>query len=169
MRPVITSTPPMSPRHPSGSLLLALFALLAAMLSYQCGAALAKHLFPLVGAQGATAYRLGLGALIMLAIRRPWRKRRPSANPRVLWAYGLSMGAMNLVFYLALRTIPLGIAVAIEFCGPLVIAMLGMRRWADCVWIALAIGGLLLLLPFHGQLHALDPMGVFYAALAGVG
>jgi inner membrane transporter RhtA len=79
------------------------------------------------------------------------------------------MGAMNLVFYMSLRTIPLGIAVALEFTGPLTLAMVGSRRLIDFVWIALVIGGLLLLLPLHGQVQSLDPVGVLYALAAGVG
>jgi inner membrane transporter RhtA len=142
---------------------------LISMASYQCGAAIAKQLFPLVGAQGATAFRLGLGALVLLLARRPWRTVRGRTRWSALWGYGLSMGAMNLVFYMALRTIPLGIAVALEFTGPLAIALLGSRNTLDFAWIALAVIGLLLLLPLRGQAHALDPIGVLYALAAGVG
>lgn len=149
--------------------LLAIGALLIAMSSYQCGAAVAKQLFPHVGAQGATAFRLGLGALMLLVVRRPWRTVRRDADWRALWGYGLSMGVMNLVFYMALRTIPLGIAVALEFTGPLAIALFSSRRAVDFAWIVLAVIGLLLLLPLRGQAHALDPVGVLYALAAGVG
>jgi inner membrane transporter RhtA len=144
-------------------------ALLISMVSYQCGAALAERLFPLVGAQGATAYRLGLSALLLLLLRRPWRRFRRGIDWRALWGYGLAMGAMNLSFYMALRTIPLGIAVALEFAGPLSLALAGSRRLVDFVWIALVVAGLLLLLPLRGQAHALDPLGVLYALGAGVG
>ncbi|WP_354551477.1 EamA family transporter [Rhodanobacter soli] len=148
--------------------------LLISMVSYQCGASLAKHLFPQVGAQGATAYRLGLSALILLLWRRPWRRSGTGQDTgqrdwRALWGYGLSMGAMNLVFYMSLRTIPLGIAVALEFTGPLALALFGSRRLLDFVWIALVVAGLALLLPLRGQMHALDPVGVMYALAAGVG
>lgn len=159
----------MSSRATVAPVLLAVSALLISMVSYQCGAALAKQLFPLVGAQGATAFRLGLGALILLLLRRPWRSQRHGRDARALWGYGLSMGAMNLVFYMSLRTIPLGIAVALEFTGPLVLAVFGSRRLLDFVWIALAIAGLALLLPLRGQAHTLDPVGVMYALAAGVG
>jgi len=158
---------PSSPRFVR--VLFAVAALLVAMLSYQCGAALAKQLFPAVGAQGATAYRLGLAALVLLAWRRPWRRAHDRAGRRALWGYGLAIGAMNLVFYLSLRTIPLGIAVALEFAGPLALALLGARRPLDFVWLALAVAGLALLLPFGGEVRALDPVGVAYALAAGVG
>jgi inner membrane transporter RhtA len=159
----------MPPRTTHAQVALAIGVLLIAMVSYQCGASLAKHLFPQVGAQGATAYRLGLSALILLLWRRPWRRVHRGKDWRVLWGYGLAMGAMNLVFYMSLRTIPLGIAVALEFTGPLTLAMIGSRRLIDFVWIALVIGGLVLLLPLHGQVQSLDPIGVMYALLAGVG
>ena len=160
----------MSSRSAVAPLVLAIGMLLISMVSYQCGASLAKHLFPQVGAQGATAYRLGFSALLLLLWRRPWR--RSGAGPRdwrVLWGYGLSMGAMNLVFYMSLRTIPLGIAVALEFTGPLALALFGSRRLIDFVWIALVVAGLALLLPLRGQVQALDPVGVIYALGAGVG
>jgi inner membrane transporter RhtA len=159
----------MSARSSVAPKLLAVAALMVSMSSYQFGAAIAKQLFPLVGAQGATAYRLGLGGLIMLLVRRPWRALRNSKDAASLWAYGLSMGAMNLSFYMALRTIPLGLAVAIEFAGPMAIALFASRRVLDFVWIILAAIGLLLLLPLRGEVHALDPIGVMYALFAGAG
>lgn len=164
----------MSSRSTVAPVALAVGMLLISMVSYQCGASLAKHLFPQVGAQGATAYRLGLSALILLLWRRPWRRSSTSQNTgqrdwRALWGYGLSMGAMNLVFYMSLRTIPLGIAVALEFTGPLALALFGSRRLLDFVWIALVVVGLALLLPLRGQMQTLDPVGVMYALAAGVG
>ncbi len=159
----------MSSRSPVAEMALAVGVLVVAMVSYQCGASLAKHLFPHVGAQGATAYRLGLSALILILWRRPWRRMDQWKDWRAIWGYGLSLGAMNLVFYMSLRTIPLGIAVALEFTGPLTLALVGSRRLLDFVWIALVIAGLLLLLPLRGQAQGLDPVGVMYALAAGVG
>ncbi len=159
----------MSSRSATAPIAVAIGVLLISMASYQCGASLAKHLFPQVGAQGATAYRLGLSALMLLLWRRPWRRASKGRDWRALRGYGLSMGAMNLVFYMSLRTIPLGIAVALEFTGPLALALFGSRRWVDFVWIALAVAGLALLLPLQGQVRALDPVGVMYALAAGVG
>ncbi len=159
----------MTSRSNIAQIALALAALLIAMVSYQCGASLAKHLFPQVGAQGATAYRLGLSAAILLLWRRPWRRWGGRRDRYALWGYGLSMGVMNLVFYMSLRTIPLGIAVALEFTGPLALAMASSRRLVDFIWIALVVAGLLLLLPLRGEVHALDPVGVMYALAAGVG
>ncbi|MDE2156944.1 MAG: EamA family transporter [Xanthomonadaceae bacterium] len=159
----------MSSRPAVAPLALAIGALVISMASYQCGASLAEHLFPQVGAQGATAYRLALSALMLLMWRRPWRRLDRRRNRRALWGYGLSMGAMNLVFYMALRTIPLGIAVALEFTGPLALALFGSRRLIDFVWIVLVVAALALLLPLHVRMQALDPVGVMYALAAGVG
>lgn len=159
----------MSSRFTAAPIVLAVGMLLISMVSYQCGASLAVHLFPKVGALGATAYRLGFSALILLLWRRPWRRWHGGQDWRVVCGYGLAMGAMNMVFYLSLRTIPLGIAVALEFTGPLALALSGSRRWIDFVWIALVVGGLALLLPLRGQMHGLDPVGVLYALAAGAG
>jgi inner membrane transporter RhtA len=151
-----------SPLLPVGSLLLS-------VLSFQCGAALAKQLFPLVGAQGATALRLGLSALILWLLRQPWRRLAGRQDWGSLWGYGLTLGAMNLCFYMALRTIPLGIAVALEFLGPLAIALLGSRRTLDFLWVGLAVAGVALLLPYGTHTQALDLAGVLYALAAAIG
>lgn len=151
-----------SPLLPVGSLLIG-------MLSFQFGAAIAKQLFPLVGAQGATAMRLGLGALILWLLRRPWRRLSGRHDWTSLVGYGLTLGLMNLVFYMALRTLPLGIAVALEFLGPLAVALFGSRRALDLLWVALVVGGLALLLPYHTDAPSLDPIGVLYALAAAVG
>jgi inner membrane transporter RhtA len=151
-----------SPLLPVGTLLLG-------MLSFQLGAAVAKQLFPLVGAQGATAMRLGLGALILWVLRRPWRRLAGKQGWASLWGYGVTLGVMNLCFYMALRTIPLGIAVALEFIGPLAIALFGSRRVIDLLWVLLVLVGLALLLPWQANVQALDSIGVLYALAAAVG
>ncbi len=144
------------PFAPVGALLLAMF-------SFQCGAALAKQLYPLLGAQGATAVRLGLGTLILWLVRRPWQRLAGRVGWTWLCGYGLTLGLMNLCFYMALRTIPLGIAVALELVGPLAIAFAGSRRVCDLLWAALVLAGLVLLLPWQAQARALDSAGVLYA------
>jgi len=140
-----------------------------AMVSFQIGAAFAKQLIPVLGAPGTTAVRLGLSALLLLAVQRPWRSVPSRAAWRWILAYGAALGAMNAVFYVALGRIPLGIAVAIEFVGPLGVAVWASRRRIDYLWVALAALGLVLLLPIASGAAALDPLGVACALLAGVG
>ncbi|MEY0449815.1 threonine/homoserine exporter RhtA [Proteus terrae] len=143
--------------------------LLLSMLSIQSGASLAKSLFPVIGAPAVTALRLLLGTLILFFIFKPWRLKFTRESIIPLFLYGLSLGMMNYLFYLALETIPLGIAVALEFTGPLAVAMFSSRRAIDFLWIILVIAGLGLLLPIGDNIHGLDPLGILYALGAGVG
>lgn len=147
--------------------LLPIFFLLIAMISIQSSATLAKTLFPLIGAQGVTALRLLFSALILLVVFRPWRHKINLRAWRTIFAYGAALGGMNLTFYMALETIPLGIAVALEFTGPLAVAMFYSRRLIDFFWIALAIAGLWLLLPM-GEAEGIDLKGALLALSAGV-
>jgi inner membrane transporter RhtA len=142
--------------------------LIAAMFCFQLGAVLAKGLFPVVGAAGTTALRTALASLMLLAVWRPWRVRLRSSEVPVIVAYGLAMGCMNLFFYLSLRSIPLGIAVALEFTGPLALAMAASRRAVDFVWILMAALGLLALLPLGLGSKPLDLLGVACGLAAGV-
>lgn len=141
--------------------------LLIAMASIQSGASLAKTLFPLVGAPGVTALRLLLGTVILVAVFKPWRLRFARDQRLPLLFYGLALGGMNYFFYLSLRTVPLGIAVALEFTGPLAVALFSSRRPVDLVWVALAIMGLWLLLPLGKGLESIDPTGAAWALAAG--
>jgi inner membrane transporter RhtA len=138
------------------------------MVSFQAGASVAKQLIPTIGAPGTTALRLGLSALIVCVLQRPWRSLPSRASLGVILIYGLALGTMNFVFYMSLRTIPLGIAVALEFTGPLAVALAGSRRRTDFLWIALAVVGLLFLLPIARTERSLDPAGVAFALAAGV-
>ncbi|MGE8499622.1 MAG: threonine/homoserine exporter RhtA [Pseudomonas sp.] len=158
----------MSRTSPLSLIVLPVALLLVAMISIQSGASLAKGLFPQIGATGTTALRLGLAAIVLCLIMQPWRARLTLASCRSLLGYGLSLGAMNLLFYLSLKTIPLGVAVALEFTGPLALALLSSRRLLDFIWIALAIFGLWLLLPTGQTETALDPMGMALALGAGL-
>jgi inner membrane transporter RhtA len=153
---------------PAAARFLPIGAMVLAMLSVQSGAAIAKRLFPLVGSEGATTLRLVISAALMVVVWRPWKAKITRANALPLIGYGLALGTMNLTFYLALRTIPLGIAVAIEFVGPLTVALLQSRRPIDFLWVGLAVAGLLLLLPIGGLSKGLDPVGVGFALVAGV-
>jgi inner membrane transporter RhtA len=149
---------------------LPLLAIFGSIVFLCAGTSWAKNtLFPALGAQGTTALRLGFAALIMLLFWRPWRTPLARQDLRSIGLYGGTLGLMCLSFYLSLRTLPFGIAVAIEFAGPLSVAVWSSRRGLDFVWIALAVVGLALLLPLGHDVHALDPVGMAYAAFGAIG
>ena len=133
---------------------------LAGIISVQIGAALAKQLFATVGSTGTVALRIFFAAVVLLVVWRPSLRlgRRAWA---VVAAYGLVLGVMNLCFYLAIERIPLGVAVTIEFLGPLAVAIGGSRRWLDGLWALLAAGGVVLLANGSGgELHVI---GILFA------
>ena len=148
----------------------------ASGVSSQCGAALATKLFPQVGPSGTLTLRLAFATLALVLMARPRvrglrRLLRPAhrVNLGVVVAFGLALAGMNLCFYESIARIPLGVAVTVEFVGPLTIAVAGSRRWTDFVWALLAAAGMLLLASgsLFGVLHHLDLVGVGFAALAG--
>ena len=151
----------------SSTLFLPVLLVTLGMVFTQTGASFAKMLFPLVGAGGATALRLTLAALVLILVFRPWRKKLGPAQWRSVLLYGAAMGAMNLFFYAALEHIPLGIAVALEFTGPLAVALFGARKPLDFFWIALAVGGFALLLPWTQTSGDISPLGIVLALCAG--
>lgn len=140
-------------------------AVLAAIVSVQGGAALAKALFPVLGAMGTVGLRVGVSAVILVAVFRPWRRRMTTAEWRALLPYGAVLGLMNVVFYLALSRIPLGLAVTLEFVGPLGVAVYGSRRATDMIWVLLAAAGIALVTPWAGG--GVDALGVLFALAAG--
>lgn len=141
--------------------------ILIAMMSIQSGASLAKSLFPLVGAPGVTALRIALGTLILVVVFKPWRLRFKKEQRMPLLFYGLALGGMNYMFYLSIQTIPLGIAVALEFTGPLAVALFSSRRPVDFIWVVLAVLGLWFLLPLGQSVSQIDLTGAALALGAG--
>ena len=158
--------------------------ILIAMMSIQSGASLAKSLFPLIGAPGVTALRIALGTLILVVVFKPWRLRFKKQRQSLLlfkpWRlrfkkeqrlpllfYGLALGGMNYMFYLSIQTIPLGIAVALEFTGPLAVALFSSRRPVDFIWVILAVLGLWFLLPLGQSVSQIDLTGAALALGAG--
>ena len=133
------------------------------IVSVQVGSASAKHLFAVVGSFGTVALRLFFAAAVLMLLWRPSLRMNRRAWTVVL-GYGAILGSMNLCFYLALARIPLGIAVTIEFLGPLTVALLGSRRWRDAAWAVLAAGGVVLLMGGRGNL---DLAGCLFALAAG--
>ncbi|MEI8670045.1 DMT family transporter [Pseudoalteromonas sp. B131b] len=151
----------------SKSYLLAIVCVLLAMMTIQTGASFAKQLFPIVGPEGTTALRLGFSAFILCLVFKPWKHLPSSSNRIPIIVYGLSLGGMNILFYYAIERIPLGIGVALEFTGPLAVALFSSRRKRDLFWVACAIAGILLLLPDMSGQDSLDPLGVALALGAG--
>ncbi|AZL69666.1 MULTISPECIES: threonine/homoserine exporter RhtA [Pseudomonas] len=157
-----------TPQRSLAATLFPIGLLLIAMASIQSGASLAKSMFPVVGAQGTTTLRLIFASIIMLLLLRPWRARLDASTLRSVIIYGMALGGMNFLFYMSLRSVPLGIAVALEFTGPLAVALWASRRALDFVWIGLAVVGLLLLIPVGQSGASIDLLGAGYALGAGV-
>ncbi len=136
-----------------------------AIASVQFGSALATKLFDRVGPGGAVLLRLAWATVVLLAIWRPRVRGRTRRELLLAGAFGLVLAGMNLSFYGAIDRIPLGVAVTLEFVGPLAVAIGGSRRLIDLVWVALAAAGILALT--RGQAGGLDTLGVVLALVAG--
>jgi inner membrane transporter RhtA len=141
------------------------FLVLFAVASVQFGGAFAKTIFDEIGPGGTVFLRVFFAALILGALWRPALSGRTAAEWRLIAAYGFVLVAMNLSFYEALDRIPLGIAVTLEFVGPLGVAIAGSRRALDLLWVVLAAAGILLLSDFGTA--DLDGLGVALALVAG--
>ncbi|HXN56736.1 MAG TPA: EamA family transporter [Myxococcales bacterium] len=142
-------------------------AALLAIVSVQGGATIAKRLFPVLGAAGTAGIRIGLSAVMLMLVFRPSVQALRAGRWRLVVPYGLVLAAMNLLFYLAIERIPLGLAVTLEFLGPLVLAVAGSRGALDFVWVALAASGIALIAPWNRG--GVDLIGALLATLAGAG
>ncbi|WP_307816561.1 EamA family transporter [Nocardioides limicola] len=149
----------MNPSH-----VRAIWLVLLAIASVQFGAAIAKDLFSQVTPTTLVWLRLATSALLLTLIVRPRLRGRSRADWWVVLGFGASLGVMNWAIYQSFARIPLGIAVTIEFVGPLAVAVLGSRRVRDLAWVGLAAVGVLLL---GAERAELDPVGVAFALLAG--
>ena len=148
-------------------------ALMVSLITLCAGTSLAKGLFPFVGAEGTTTYRLVFSTLLLMAFWRPWRRAWTWADVPILVLFGATLGLMNLLFYNAIKTVPFGLAIAVEFTGPLAVALWSSKKPLDFVWIVLAVAGMGLILPLGNtmgaglQTSAIDPVGIAYALGAG--
>ena len=146
---------------------------MVSLITLCAGTSLAKGLFPFVGAEGTTTYRLVFSTLLLMAFWRPWRRAWTWADVPILVLFGATLGVMNLLFYSAIKTVPFGLAIAVEFTGPLAVALWSSKKPLDFVWIVLAVAGMGLILPLGGtmgadmQTAAIDPLGIAYALGAG--
>jgi inner membrane transporter RhtA len=138
--------------------------LIFSILSVQIGSALGKDLFGVLGPTGTVFVRVGSGALVMLLLGRLRWRAYTAQHYRNALLFGLTLAAMNYSFYQAISRLPLGIAVAVEFLGPLSVALVGARRPLDVMWVMLAGGGVFLLAPWSNPQIAL--LGLIFALLA---
>ncbi|HEX6601082.1 MAG TPA: EamA family transporter [Solirubrobacterales bacterium] len=138
---------------------------LGSIVSVQCGSALATTLFDEIGSAGAVLLRALFGALVLLALTRAAPLRQWPHRDMIL--LGISVAAVNLLFYAALERLPLGITVTLEFVGPLGVAVFGSRRPRDVIWVLLAAAGIVLLSGGAGG-ESIDPLGVGLALAAGL-
>jgi inner membrane transporter RhtA len=145
---------------------LPILATVAATMSFQLGAALAKGLFPLAGTFGTATLRLCLGAALLVAVARPWRTWPRQAPILPLLGLGLSMAGVISLFFLAMERLPLGVAIALQFLGPLGIALLGSRRPSDLLWAGLAAAGVWSLVGIGSTAISPDPIGVVFGLAA---
>lgn len=133
------------------------------MLSLVSGASLAKQLFSAIGTESTSVIRLGVAALFLIMIWRPWRTKLNRGQLKIIGIYGVCLGVMNFLFYMAIARLPLGIAIAIEFIGPLSVAIYLSRKAYDFLWAMLAITGIVLILPLSDVQESIDIIGVIYA------
>ena len=140
-------------------------AVILAIISVQAGAALAKSLFPAFGAAGTSTLRIGISALILFAFNRPNLRELSVVQWKAIIPYGICLGAMNGIFYLSLSRIPLGLAVALEFIGPLILSIIASKSKLDYLWALLAVAGIAFITPWNGK--GADLYGVAMALLAG--
>lgn len=141
-------------------------AVLLAIISVQGGAAIAKGMFPMLGSIGTVTLRIVLSAMILLLAYRPNFKRITTAQWKLVSFYGISLGAMNLTFYLSLSRIPLGLAVTLEFIGPLILAIATSKKATDLIWALMAAAGIALIAPWSGESN-IDLLGALLALIAG--
>jgi inner membrane transporter RhtA len=138
---------------------------LTGIASVQFGSALATTLFDEAGPAGTVLLRTAFAALVLAAVWRPAMRGRGETTWRAVALYGVCLVGMNLCFYESLDRIPLGIAVTLEFVGPLTVAIVGTRSRRDVIWVVLAAAGVVLLAPGIGD--GLDALGVALALTAG--
>lgn len=146
--------------------MLAVLYMILSMMSYQISASFAKQLFTVLDPLSVTILRLCFASVIVCLMFRSWQilKRLPALKWRDLLCYSASLGFMNVLFYLSLGKLPQGIAVGLEFIGPLGLALLSIQRRSDYVWVLLAIAGIALMVPW-GQAHSTH-FSLFGAACA---
>jgi len=140
-------------------------AIITSIISVQCGAAIAKGLFPEIGAAATASLRIGLSAVILFITFRPNLFKLNAKQWQYVFLYGSTLGLMNMIFYLAIERIPVGLGVTLEFVGPLILAISTSKKAIDFIWVSLSIIGIALIAPWHS--NGLNIGGILLALLAG--
>ncbi|MDQ0425651.1 MULTISPECIES: EamA family transporter [Cellulomonas] len=151
--------------HPRSGPLLALGLVLVGSSSIQVSAALSSSLFATVGTLGVSGLRMAVAAVVLLALTRPSLRGRSPRAWRGVVLYGVAMAAMNVLFYAAVQRLPLGLAVTLEFLGPLTVAAAGVARRRE---LALPAGALVGVLLVAGPVGGVDALGVGFGLGAAV-
>jgi inner membrane transporter RhtA len=147
----------------------AMLCMLISMICYQLSASYAKYLFSVLDPTAVTLLRLGFAFILVMLMLRSWRmlSTLQSVHWPAMLGYSLAMGLMNLCFYHALKYLPQGIAVGLEFIGPLGLALLAVKQRRDLLWVGSAIVGVILLMPWSAQ-QQLSWLGIGFALAAGL-
>ena len=145
------------------SIIFPVVLIILSMISLVSGASLAKQLFVTIGPESTSVIRLGIAAFFLTLLWRPWKKKLKKQQLKIIAIYGICLGVMNFLFYLAIARLPLGIAIAIEFIGPLSVAIYLSKKAFDFLWAILAIIGIALILPLSEVQQPVDIIGVVYA------
>ncbi|RNL51715.1 EamA family transporter [Pedobacter jejuensis] len=141
-------------------------AVILSIVSVQGGAAIAKGIFPVIGAAATSSLRIVLSAIILILFNRPSLKNLTPQQWKTVSLYGITLGLMNLIFYKAIERIPLGLGVTLEFIGPLVLAISGSKKALDFLWVVLAAIGIAFIAPWKS--NGVDLIGVILALVAGI-
>ena len=158
--PRLTGVSPPTPTPPAPSGVSPVWLVLGGILSVQVGAAIAKGLFDIVDPTSMVWLRLASSAVVLSALARPTLRGRTKQDWQVAVVFGLTLAGMNWAIYQSFARIPLGLAVTIEFVGPLALAALGSRRPRDIAWVVLAGLGLDLLGFGRGSVGRSEPSGL---------
>jgi inner membrane transporter RhtA len=140
-------------------------AVMLSIISVQGGAAIAKGIFPVLGAISTSSLRIGLSALILLLVNRPNLRNITRAQWKAAALYGVVLGLMNIIFYMAIARLPLALGVALEFVGPLFLALTKSKQKIDFLWVTFAAAGIALITPWSN--NVVNIVGMLLALLAG--
>lgn len=150
---------------------LAILYMLLSMMAYQMNASFAKQLIATLDPLTVTVLRLSFASILIALMFRSWRiiSQLKQLKWRDLLFYSAALGSMNILFYMSLGKLPQGIAVGLEFIGPLGLALISIQRRRDYIWVGFAILGIALMIPWHDATHqSFSYIGAACALAAGL-